>query len=214
VPVFRNDAFARAADHFTQAAASAHRLGFVATEGFHLSNLGRVLHEDGQDDQAAAILRQVVTLGEACGELRVAALARTRLARVLRNLGDDQQARIELRAAHTWYTSAGGGEGAALAACLLAAVDSAMGLPGALDRLRAVLAGAERDDDREVSVLAGDAIARHYCAKNEWPEAERWLARADQWYPSAAHLLVERDRFDAEQVRIARSRRVLDPPVR
>ena len=193
--------FDRAADHFADAAASAHRLGFVATEGYHLSNLGRALHQDGQDEDAAAVLRHAIEIGRTSGELRVAALAHTRLGWVLRSLGDDAAARVELAAASAWFSRAGGGEGSALAACLLAAVDAVAGLPGAEDRLRKLLEDAEQSGDRDVEVLACDAIARHCADTDRMAAAQEWLARADERFPAAAYLIVDHDRVDAAYLR-------------
>ena len=65
--------------------------------------------------------------------------ARVHLGRVLRALGRTAEARAALEAAAAWHREAGGGEQAALGDCLLAALDAADRVPGAEQRLAALL---------------------------------------------------------------------------
>ena len=92
--------------------------------------------------------------------MRLAALARVHLGRVLRALGQRRAARAALEAATAWHRAAGGGEQAALGECLLAAMDAADRVPGAEQRLVAILDDARRDGDAPVEVFALDALAR------------------------------------------------------
>ncbi len=53
--------------------------------------------------------------GEACGDFRTVAVARTRLALVLHASGETDAALAQAQQAVAWFSGAGGGDGAALA---------------------------------------------------------------------------------------------------
>ena len=116
----------------------------------------------------------------ATGDVRLAALGRVHLGRVLRALGRTGEARTQLALAADFHRGAGGGEQAALGDCLLAALDAADGVPGAPERLEAVLAIS--DGDAPVEVFALDALGRY-------EEADRRMG-------AAAHFITDRDRTD------------------
>lgn len=54
--------FTDAITHLTLAAEAARRLGFTATEGFHLSDVGRVLQQAGDDQAAVNTLQRAVEI--------------------------------------------------------------------------------------------------------------------------------------------------------
>jgi hypothetical protein len=131
----------------------------------------------------------------------MAALARVHLGRVLRALGEVERARAALDAALAWHVDAGGGEQAALGECLLAAMDSADGIPGAEDRLVAILDEAQRRDDAPVEVFALDALARIATDAGDIASAEDMFADADRRMEPASHFITARDRVDAHAAR-------------
>ena len=92
------------------------------------------------------------------------------------------EARTQLELAAEFHRGAGGGEQAALGDCLLAALDAADAVPGAPERLEALLAAARRDGDAPVEVFALDALGRH--------------EDADARMADASHFITERDRVD------------------
>ena len=110
--------------HLGRAAETSGRLGFLQTEAYQLSSLGRAQCQAGDYEDGAATLELAIEKAEATGDVRMAALARVHLGRVLRALGRDAAARAALEAATAWHREAGGGEQAALGECLLAALDS------------------------------------------------------------------------------------------
>ena len=121
--------------------------------------------------------------------MRLAALARVHLGRVLRALGRIAPARVALEAASAWHREAGGGEQAALGECLLAALDARDGVPGAAQRLEALLDAARRDDDAPVEVFALDALGRSEEADRRMPAAAALHHRAGsgrrgRWFSS------------------------------
>ena len=146
--------------HIGRAAETSGRLGFLQTEAYQLSSLGRAQCQAGDYATGAATLELAIEKAEATGDVRLAALARVHLGRVLRALGRTRAARAALEAATAWHRAAGGGEQAALGECLLAAMDAADRVAGAEERLVAILDDARRDDDAPVEVFALDALAR------------------------------------------------------
>ena len=100
-----------------------------------------------------------------------------------------------------WHRAAGGGEQAALGECLLAAVDAADRVPGAEDRLVAILDDARRNDDAHVEVFALDALARIAADTGDLVEAQNLCEVADRRMESASHFITELDRVDARWVR-------------
>src|SRR5215212_2931940 len=125
--------------HIGRAAEVSRRLGFAQTEAYQLSSLGRAQCQAGNYDAGAVTLDLAIGKAEATGDVRLAALARVHLGRVLRAVGDIPRARTALEAAADWHRDAGGGEQALLGECLLAALDAADEVPGATERLTAVL---------------------------------------------------------------------------
>ena len=110
--------------HLGRAAETSGRLGFLQTEAYQLSSLGRAQCQAGDYEDGAATLELSIEKAEATGDVRMVALARVHLGRVLRALGRNAAARAALEAAAAWHRDAGGGEQAALGECLLAALDS------------------------------------------------------------------------------------------
>ncbi|MDP9482439.1 MAG: transcriptional activator domain-containing protein, partial [Chloroflexota bacterium] len=152
--------FGDAVLHLTSAVEASHRLGFLQTEAYQLSSLGRAQCQ--ASDYAAGIvtLRTSIDKAEATGDVRLAALIRVHLGRALRAEGDLVGARAALASATAWHREAGGGEQALLGECLLAALDAADGEPLAQDRLVALLTEAREQDAAHVEVFALDALAR------------------------------------------------------
>ena len=109
--------------HIGRAAETSGRLGFLQTEAYQLSSLGRAQCQAGDYETGAATLELAIEKAEATGDVRMVALARVHLGRVLRALGRTDAARAALEAAAAWHRAAGGGEQAALGECLLAALD-------------------------------------------------------------------------------------------
>ena len=193
--------FDDAVQHIGRAAETSRELGFLQTEAYQVSSLGRAQCQAGDYDTGAATLAVAVEKAEATGDVRLAALARVHLGRVLRALGDDARARTVLAQAFEWHRAAGGGEQAALGECLLAAVDSAAGSDQAPDRLRAVLGDARRDDEAHVEVFALDALARRAAVDGDLDTARDLCAAADRRMEAVSHFISERDRVDAHAVR-------------
>jgi hypothetical protein len=100
-----------------------------------------------------------------------------------------------------WYAGYGGGEGALLGASTLAALDAEAGVAGSVDRLCAVLDQARQVQDHEAEVLTLDALARGHAVAGQWDQALGCLAQADEIMPSAAHLIFDSDRLDAQTAR-------------
>ena len=149
----------------------------------------------------AATLELAVEKAEATGDVRLAALARVHLGRVLRALGEDARARTVLETAAAWHRSAGGGEQAALGECLLASLDAHGRVPGAEERLTAVLADARRNGEAHVEVFALDALARIAVESGDRGKAEELCAAADERMGATSHFIAELDRADARWVR-------------
>ena len=147
--------------HIGRAAETSRRLGFLQTEAYQLSSLGRAQCQAG--DYAGRFAppwnsrstrpRPPVTSAwpRSPGSISAASCVRS---------DDVARARTALEAAAAWHRTAGGGEQAALGECLLAAMDAADRSAGAEERLVAILDDARRDDDAHVEVFALDALAR------------------------------------------------------
>ena len=176
--------------HSGRAAETSGRLGFLQTEAYQLSSLGRAQCQAGDYAAGAATLELAIEKAEATGDVRLVALARVHLGRVLRALGRTAPARAALAAATAWHRAAGGGEQAALGECLLAALDGDE--PG----LAAILDAARRDDDAPVEVFALDALARLAAERGDTATAAELSAAADRRMAAAAHFITERDRTD------------------
>ncbi|MDA0168870.1 winged helix-turn-helix domain-containing protein [Solirubrobacter taibaiensis] len=167
--------FDDAVRHIGRAAEASGRRGYLQTEAYQLSSLGRAQCQAGDYETGAATLELAIEKAEATGDVRLAALARVHLGRVLRALGRD--ARPTLDAAVAWHREAGGGEQAALGEVLLAALNADK------PRLVALLEQARRAGDAPVEVFALDALGR--------------TQEADERMPAASHFITQRDRVDA-----------------
>jgi predicted ATPase/DNA-binding SARP family transcriptional activator len=189
--------------HLLSAAETSGRLGFRQTEAYQLSSLGRAHCQVGDYAAGLATLDKAIEKAEATGDVRLAALARVHLGRALRAEGQLERARETLEAAAEWHRESGGGEQATLGDCLLAALDAADGLPGAEDRLVAILADARRDDAAHVEVFALDALARLSVVAGDPAAARDLCEEADRRMGVAAHFITEQDRTDARWVRQA-----------
>ncbi|QXC60661.1 winged helix-turn-helix domain-containing protein [Aquihabitans sp. G128] len=193
--------FDDAVTHLRQASDTSRRLGFLQTEAYQLSSLGRAHAQAGDRLTAATTLQSAIERAETIGDVRLAALARIHLGRILRGLGRDDEARTALEAAASWHRAAGGGEQAALGECLLAAMDSADGDGGAPDRLLALLDGARTDDAAHVEVFALDALARIAATAGRATEARLLCQQADDRLVATSAFISEHDRVDAHWVR-------------
>jgi predicted ATPase/DNA-binding SARP family transcriptional activator len=171
--------FDDAVAHIARAAATSGRLGFLQTEAYQTTSLGRAQCQAGDYEAGAATLALGIAKAEATGDVRLAALGRVHLGRVLRALGRDDEARAALERAAAFHRTAGGGEQERLGEVLLAALDRDR------ERLEAVLRASE--GDAPVEVFALDALGRH--------------AEADARMAAASHFISERDRTDRARSR-------------
>jgi predicted ATPase/DNA-binding SARP family transcriptional activator len=183
--------------HLGRAAETSGRLGFLQTEAYQVTSLGRALCQAGAYSEGAATLERGIAKALATGDVRLAALGRVHLGRVRRALGQTAAARSALEAAAAWHRGAGGGEQAALGDCLLAALDAADGVPGAQQRLSDLLTAASRDGDAPVEVFASDALARIAAEAGDTATARSLWDAADGRMASASHFITELDRTDA-----------------
>ena len=78
--------------HIGRAAETSRRLGFLQTEAYQVSSLGRAQCQAGDYETGAATLELAIDKAEATGDVRMAALARVHLGRVLRALGQSTRA--------------------------------------------------------------------------------------------------------------------------
>ena len=90
---------------------------------------------------------------------------------------------------------------AALGDCLLAAMDTADKIPGAQERLNAILDDARINDAAHVEVFALDALARTALEQGDIDNARVLSELADRRMESASHFITDRDRTDAHTVR-------------
>jgi tetratricopeptide (TPR) repeat protein len=214
--------FDDAVTYIGRAAQTSGRLGFLQTEAYQLSSLGRAQCQAGDYPAGAATLELAVDKAEATGDVRLAALARVHLARVLRAVGQVERARTAVETATGWHRAAGGGEQAALGECLLAALDAADGVPGAPERLVAILDDArirsdahDAEDPQDahdaraahtasaahVEVFALDALARFAAQSGDIEMARRLCESADRRMEAASHFITDLDRADAHVVK-------------
>jgi predicted ATPase/DNA-binding SARP family transcriptional activator len=193
--------FDDAVAHLGRAAEASRRLGFLQTEAYQLSSLGRAQCQTGDYATGSATLELAIDKAEATGDVRMVALARVHLGRVLRALGRDAQARTALEASMAWHRTAGGGEQAALGECLLAAMDAVDRVPGAEDRLVAILHDARRADDAHVEVFALDALARIAAEAGDTVAAHDLCEAADRRIEAVSDFITDFDRTDAHSVR-------------
>ena len=193
--------FDDAVAHIARAAETSRRLGFMQTEAYQVTSLGRAQCQAGDYAAGAATLDHGIAKAEAAGDVRLAALARVHLGRVLRAQGMNSSAREALEAAAAWHRQAGGGEQVVLGDCLLAALDAEEGLPGARQRLVAVLDAARDHDDAPAEVFALDALARLAAISGDAAEVRARHEEADRRMGAAAHFITELDRSDARALR-------------
>jgi len=193
--------FDEAVRHLGRAADASRRLGFLQTEAYQVTILGRAQCQAGDYDAGIATLELAVDKAESTGDLRLAALARVHLGRVLRAVDQLPRARTALDAASAWHRDAGGGEPAALGDCLLAAMDAVDGVAGAAERLARYLGDARHRGDPPVEVFALDAIARVAAVAGDITQARQLCAAADRRMAAASHIITDRDRTDAHSVR-------------
>ena len=201
--------FAAAVIHIARAAETSGRLGFAQTEAYQVASLGRAQCQAGDYDAGIATLDLAIAKAEACGDARLAALARVQSGRVLRAVGQLDRARDALERASAWHVAAGGGEQAALGECLLAAMDAGDGVAGAEQRLVAILHDASGSADAHIEVFALDALARIAAESGDGETAQELVAKADLRMESASHFITELDRVDRRQ--LARSREETAP---
>jgi predicted ATPase/DNA-binding SARP family transcriptional activator len=187
--------------HLGRAAETSGQLGFLQTQAYQLSSLGRAQCQAGDYAAGAATLALAIDKAEATGDVRMAALGRVHLGRVLRALGDDSRARAALEAASAWHRAAGGGEQAELGECLLAAMDAADHVPDAEERLLAILEQARADDATHVEVFALDALARIAADAGDIERALDLCELADSRVEAVSHFITDLDRADAHRVR-------------
>ena len=187
--------------HIGRAAETSGRLGFLQTEAYQLSSLGRAQCQAGNYVAGAATLELAIEKAEATGDVRLAALARVHLGRVLRATGQLAPARAALEAASAWHRAAGGGEQAALGECLLAALDAEDQVSGAEQRLVALLDEARLEDDAPVEVFALDALGRIAAEEGDVAPARELCEAADRRMEAASHFITDLDRTDARAVR-------------
>ena len=147
----------------TSVAPPRHRaeLGFLQTEAYQTSSLGRAQCQAGDYDsrrrhpgarhRQGRSHRRRAPGGPRPGPPRARPPGPRR---------PTPSARAALESAAAWHRAAGGGEQAALGECLLAAMDAADQVPDAGPRLAAILDEARRDGDAHVEVFALDALGR------------------------------------------------------
>jgi predicted ATPase/DNA-binding SARP family transcriptional activator len=193
--------FDHAVLHLGRAAETSRRLGFLQTEAYQLSSLGRAQCQAGDYRTGSATLELAVDKAEATGDVRLAALTRVHLGRVLRALGHVDRARKAIEAATAWHRAGGGGEQAALGECLLAAMDAADRVSGAKQRLLVVLDDARLHEDAHVEVFALDALARIAAESGDTTTARDLCETADRRMEAASHFITDLDRSDAHLVR-------------
>jgi predicted ATPase/DNA-binding SARP family transcriptional activator len=189
--------FDDAVEHIGRAAATSLELGFMQTEAYQVSSLGRAQCQAGRYELGAATLRSAIAKAEATGDVRMVALARVHLGRVMRALGDTTHAREALERAAAWHRSAGGGEQAVLGDCLLAALDARDGRADAGLQLQVILDRAVADDNAAAEVFALDALALLAAQSGDHAAARAMSARADARMPTATHFITQLDRVDA-----------------
>ena len=193
--------FDDAVRHIGRAAETSRQLGFLQTEAFQVTSLGRAQLQAGDYGAGCATLALAVDKAQATGDVRLAALARVYLGRALRAVGQVEAARTALESATAWHRAVGGGEQSALGECLLAAMDASDEVPGAKDRLLAILDVARDEGDVAVEVFALDALARTAALGGDLDAARDLCDEADVRADAAAHLITDLDRVDARWVR-------------
>ena len=182
--------FEDAIDALSGAAEESTALGFLGQAALHLGSLARVQQRAGRPADAASSYDRALAAATASGDGRMAATARLNLARLLRSTGNGPAAVSLLRENLAWYASAGGGDGALLTRCLLASETNDA------DSLDGVLTLARAEENRLVTILALDGLARLSADEGKHERATELVTEADALHPAVAHLLDDADRPD------------------
>ena len=177
--------FDDAVTHLGRAAETSRRLGFLQTEAYQLTSLGRAQCQAGDYESGAATLELGIAKAEATGDVRLAALGRVHLGRILRALERSTEARAALEAAAAFHRAAGGGEQQVLGDTPPRRARSRR----ASERWRRSSNERARDGDAPAEVFALDALAR-------LTGDDDLYAAADARMETASHFITERDRVD------------------
>ena len=188
--------------HIGRAAETSRRLGFLQTEAYQLSSLGRAQCQAGDYETGAATLELAIDKAEATGDVRLAALARVHLGRVLRALGQARASarRRSKRRPRGTAPPAVESRPRSASACWPRWTPRTS-VPGAEQRLVAILEDARRDDDAPVEVFALDALARIAAEAGDVATARDLCEAADRRMEAASHFITDLDRTDARAVR-------------
>jgi predicted ATPase len=116
---------AEAETRLRRAASRSGELGFAGQTALHLTSLGALQQQRGDDAAAVATLQDALEAAAAAGDRRIAATARLHLAHSLHALDRPDDAASNLRQNLEWYAAAGGGDGQQASIDLLARIDDA-----------------------------------------------------------------------------------------
>ena len=111
--------FDEAAYRLSRAAAASEELGFLGQAAFHLTQLGRIQQQAGDDEAAVDTLNKAIAAAHTAGDFRMMATARLNLARILRGRGALEPALALVEQNERFYGESGGGDGALLTRFLL-----------------------------------------------------------------------------------------------
>ena len=165
--------------HIGRAAETSGRLGFLQTEAYQLTSLGRAQCQAGDYEAGAATL----ALGDRQGggdRGRAARRARARAPRPrAARARPDAEARAALEAAAAFHRAAGGGEQAALGDWLLAALDGA------------TASGSPRCSLASAGDAPGGGASRSTRSRADGHDD---IDEADRRMADASHFITERDR--------------------
>ena len=187
--------------HLSRAVETSADRGFLQTEAYQLSSLGRAQWQAGQYPVGVATLELAIEKAEATGDVRLAALGRVHLGRAYRapgrcpagadrNRGGNRLAPRRRR----WRTGR--------ARRVPARRTRRSGrIPGADERLDALLAEARVQDDAPVEVFALDALARIAAEAGDTASARDLCRAADRRMDAASHFIASLDRADARALR-------------
>ena len=188
--------------HLLSAAETSRRLGFLQTEAYQLSSLGRAQCQAGDYEPGRPPCVSAIDKAEATGDVRLAALARVHLGRVLRAEG------------HTGQSASGPGGSHRLAPLVRR---RRTGRPGRVSARRPGRGGpgprrggpSRRDPGgRAPRTTQPMSRSSHSTRSAGWPPrrgdlatAGELCAEADQRMDVASHFISEHDRTDAHWVR-------------
>ena len=193
--------FPDAAQHLSRAAESSRQLGFLGQEAYHLTRLGRVQQQAGDNELAVATLFRALTAATTDGDLRMAATAKVHLARLLRGTDRNELGIALLEQANQWYRRSGAGDGALLATVVLVAMTTSHSDTNHPGSPESVLEEARRVRDHEVEVLALDILARLAAESGDFGRAGQLLQFSDELNKGLAAGVDDMDRFDARLAR-------------